>query len=266
LDSIPATHPRGAANTGAKLAKELGTGIRANGPPQTSQGADRSATYTVTYAPTYQQSHALAKAADFDARLAMLEKILGLNSTALPTVNSNGSTKAILPTLDTLQRQVSVLSESSPSSLDSISRRVRTLTQEAENLEDSRNKAKQAQDILKAGGGDVTSEEGGDSEQTTKINALYGTLAKIESLSPLLPSLLDRLRSLRAIHADAATASESLERVEKKQADMTADIKKWREGLERVEEAMKDGEGTMSKNMKVVEGWVNDLEEKMEKL
>jgi nuclear migration protein JNM1 len=77
---------------------------------------------------------------------------------------------------------------------------------------------------------------------------------------------LDRLRSLRAIHADAATASESLDRTEKKQAEMAGDIKKWREGLEKVEEAMKQGESVMSGNMKVVEGWVKELEQKMEKL
>jgi nuclear migration protein JNM1 len=266
LDSISASQTKGAANVGSKLAKDLGTGIKANGPPQTSQGTEEPATYTVTYAPTYQQSHALAKAADFDVRLAMLEKVLGLHSTALPTPNSMESTKAILPTLDTLQRQVSVLSESTPSSLDSISRRVRTLTQEAERLEESRKAAKVAQDALRAAGGDVVSEEGEDSEQTAKINALYGTLSTIDNLAPLLPSLLDRLRSLRAIHADAATASESLKRVEKKQADMTGEIKKWREGLQKVEEAMNQGETVMSGNMKVVEGWVKELEAKMEKL
>lgn len=263
LDGISANEGGAATSASAKLAKDLGTGIKANGPPQTSQGTEEPATYTVTYAPTYQQSHALAKAADFDGRLAILEKTLGLSSTTLP--NANGQS-AILPTLDTLQRQISVLSESTPSSLDSISRRVRTLTQEADRLEESRKSAKAAQDALKAAGGDIVAEEGEDSEQVAKINALYGTLSTIENLAPLLPSLLDRLRSLRAIHADAATASESLERVEKRQVDMAADIKKWREGLGKVEEAMKAGETTMGGNMKVIEGWVKELEERMEKL
>lgn len=264
LDVISATQGSTVASAGAKLAKDLGTGIKANGPPQTPQDTGEPATYTVTYAPTYQQSHALAKAADFDGRLVMLEKVLGLGSAASPT--ANGVPNALLPTLDTLRKQISVLSESTPSSLDSISRRVRTLTQEADRLEESRKSAKAAQDALKAAGGDTVAEEGEDSEQVSKINALYGTLSTIESLAPLLPSLLDRLRSLRAIHADAATASESLERMEKRQTDMAAGIKKWREGLEKVEEAMKAGDATMAGNMKVIEGWVNELEERMEKL
>lgn len=263
LDTISASQGGTPESVSAKFAKDLGTGIKANGPPHTSQGTGEPATYTVTYAPTYQQSHALAKAADFDGRLTLLEKALGLDPIVLGT---NGTSKAILPTLDTLQRQVSLISESTPSSLDSISRRVRTLTQEAERLEETRKAAKAAQDALRAVGGDVTSEDGEDTEQTSKIHALYGTLPTIENLAPLLPSLLDRLRSLRAIHADAATASDNLDAVEKKQVEMAEDIKKWREGLEKVEEALKQSETTMGGNIKVVEGWVKDLEQKMEKL
>jgi len=260
LDGISASRPNGA---GAKLAKDIGTGMKVNG---TSQVAGEPATYTVTYAPQYQQSHALARAADFDGRLALLEKILGLNNTELPKMGDNGIPKAILPTLEILQRQMSVISESTPSSLDNISRRVRTLTEDANRLEESRKSAKTALDALRAAGGDIAAEEGEDSEQVSKINALFGTLSTIDNLAPLLPSILDRLRSLRAIHADAATASESLERVEKSQEDMAGDIKKWKEGLEKMEEAMKQGERTMNGNMKVVEGWVKDLEAKMEKL
>ncbi|PQE31202.1 dynactin subunit protein [Rutstroemia sp. NJR-2017a WRK4] len=262
LDGISTDQTGQAMTAGAKLAKDLGTGIKASGPPQVSQGSAEPSTYTITYAPTYQQSHALAKAADFDGRLALLERVLGLNS----TIDAGDNTKPIIPTLDILQRQVFLLTESTPSSLDSISRRVRTLTQEAERLEESRKNAKAAQDALRSAGGEVSGEDEEDSEQISKINALYGTLPTIENLAPLLPSLLDRLRSLRAIHADAATASENLDRVERKQADMANEIKKWREGLEKVEEVMKQGEEVIGGNMKVVEGWVKDLEEKMSKL
>ncbi|RYP72039.1 hypothetical protein DL769_004526 [Monosporascus sp. CRB-8-3] len=223
------------------------------------------ATYTVTYAPSYEQSHALAKAADFDRRLVMLEQAIGITSSALPELESNGLPRAIMPTLDTLQKQILTLSEASTSSLDSISRRVRTLTQEADQLEKSRKAAKAAQDALASQGGTVPV-EADDTEQTAKINALYGTLPTIESMTPLLPPLLDRLRSLRAIHADAATASETLERIERSQSEMASDIKLWREGLEKIEAAMGEGETAMKTNMEVVDGWVKDLEAKITKL
>lgn len=228
-----------------------------------------SATYTVTYAPTYEQTHALAKAADFDQRLALLEKAIGIGPSALPELDSNGLPRAIVPTLEKLQKQVSTLSGASSSSLDTISRKVRQLTQEAEQLEKSRRQAKLARDALATTGTGASSPgtpDSGESEQMTKINALYSTLPTIESLTPLLPPLLDRLRSLRTIHTDAATASETLDRIEKRQTEMASDIKQWREGLEKIETAIKEGDASVGNNMKVVEGWVKELEERMAKL
>ncbi|KAI1208981.1 Dynamitin-domain-containing protein [Annulohypoxylon truncatum] len=219
------------------------------------------ATYTVTYAPNYEQSHALATAADFDRRLVLLEKAIGITSSSMPELEGNGLPRAIMPTLDTLQNQILTLSEASTSSLDSISRRVRTLTQEAEQLEKSRKAAKAAQDSLASAGASPV--EVDDSEHTAKVNALYGTLPTIESLTPLLPPLLDRLRSLRAIHADAATATDTLERIENSQSEMAADIKEWREALEKIESSMGERGTAMTTNMKVVEGWVKDLEAKV---
>lgn len=249
--------------TASQLDKDLtGTELK-------EAAGDSSATYTVTYAPSYEQTHALAKAADFDQRLALLEKSIGIGSSVLPELDASGLPRAIVPTLEKLQKQVSTLSEASSSSLDTISRKVRQLTQEAEQLEKSRRQAKQAKEALATTGTGSSSpamQESEDSEQTTKINALYSTLPTIEGLTPLLPPLLDRLRSLRAVHADAATASETLDRIEKRQTDMASDIKQWREGLEKIEAAIKDGEASIDNNTKIVEAWVKDLEEKMAKL
>lgn len=239
------------------------------GAVQTDGEEGSSATYTVTYAPTYEQTHALAKAADFDQRLALLERAIGIGSSALPELDSSGLPRAVVPTLEKLQKQVSTLSGASSSSLDTISRKVRQLTQEAEQLEKARRQAKLARDALATTGTGSSSPDTPDSEeseQTTKINALYGTLPTIESLAPLLPPLLDRLRSLRTIHTDAATASETLDRIEKRQTEMASDIRLWREGLDKIEIAIKDGDTSFGNNIKVVEGWVKDLEEKMAKL
>lgn len=270
MDGIASVQETTTSTAGSRLAKNLGMSLGAQDTEKNSEtvatDGSTAATYTITYAPSYEQSHTLAKAADFDSRLVLLEKALGINASALPALDANGSPQAILPTLDILQRQLGLLTSTSSSSLDNVGRRIRTLTQEAERLEEARRQAKSVQDALRAAGGDASQgKDSEESEQMAKINALYGTLPTIENLAPLLPPLLDRLRSLRAIHADAATASESLERAEKRQEDMAADIKKWREGLEKVEESMKQSEATMMGNMKVVEGWVKELEEKMEK-
>lgn len=219
-----------------------------------------NATYTVTYAPTYEQSHALAKAADFDRRLLMLEKGLGISSTLMPEADSSGLPRAILPTIDSMNKQISTLAQASTANLDAISRRVRTLASEQEKLSDAREKAKSLREELGRHAPSTPSEE---SEQEAKINALYGILPTIENLTPILPPLLDRLRSLRAIHADAAKASETLDHIEAQQAEMTAELKQWNEGLEKIEAAMKDSSVAVENNKTVMEGWVKDLEERI---
>ncbi|KAL1894322.1 hypothetical protein Cpir12675_003704 [Ceratocystis pirilliformis] len=220
----------------------------------------QDATYTITYNPAYEQTHALAKVAEFDARLSALEKSLGSNSTLGLELDSNGMPRAILPTLDILQKQVSTLSQASTATLDSISRRVRILTQEADQLTKSRKEAKEAQEAL-----DSAKEGDGSCDQESKINALYGTLPTIENLAPLLPSILDRLRSLRTIHSDAASASDILSCVEKQQIEMALELKEWREGLTKIETAIQEGSTTMQGNTKVMEEWVKDLEARVVK-
>lgn len=213
-----------------------------------------------TPAPSSAGALALAQAADFDRRLVLLEKSIGLDEGGLP--------RAILPTLDALQRQIGTLADASTASLDGISRRVRTLAQEADQLAKARAAAATAAAATGGTLGTVAPAKMGEtpSSEDTKIHALYGTLPTIESLAPLLPPLLDRLRSLRAIHADAASASELLDALTKQQAETAAEVKHWRQGLETMEQALRNGEATMSKNAQVMEGWVKELESRLEKL
>ena len=281
LDGIQSSSRQGGSGAATRLVQRMNTtsGGKAVSPngvaTEAVQQPQAELTYTLSYAPTYSKDHTLAKVADFDARLALLETILGADTISIPT-QDRPYAKAILPTLDALHRQISVLSNSSDSSLDSTSRRVRQLTQDAEKLTEARKSAKAAQDAL-SGSESPTQQPNGandlaasqsieDSEQVSKINALYGTLPTIESLSPLLPSLLDRLRSLRLVHADAANASQSLAKAESRQEAMAEDLRNWREGLQKVEEMLKQNEQTMNGNMSTVEGWVKELEERVQKL
>lgn len=236
--------------------------------PAAAAGGGAQATETApTPAPSAAGAHALAQTADFDRRLVLLERSIGIEGG-----DGAGLPRAILPTLDALQRQIGTLADASTASLDGISRRVRTLAQEADQLAKSRQAAKAAQEALAdvTGGASAKTEAPsttkGDDGDDTKINALYGTLPTIEQLAPLLPPLLDRLRSLRAIHADAAGASELLDELAQQQSDTAAEVKQWRQGLETMEAALRDGEATMGMNAQVMEGWVKELEARLDKL
>lgn len=288
LESVDPPEADGSEGAATRLTKRL---LAATKPPGTSvnsvnsvisvdgprsklaQQTAASSTYTVTYAPTYQEQHTLSKVSDFDSRLTLIEAALGLDAIPLPTQDRSPS-KAILPALDTLDKQLATLSTSTDTSLDKVSRSVSQLMQGAEKLEQARKAAKAAQDALSPSSEEFPSLDGpakgadalDDPEQRSKINALYGTLSTIESLAPLLPSVLDRLRSLRSFHADAATASLTLTKLETQQEDMKQELQGWREGLKKVENAMKQGEQTVRGNTEIVEGWVKELEERMRKL
>ena len=265
--------------------------------------------YTVTYAPTFRTSHSLARAADFDLRLTCLERLLGSTSSYLSSLDKQLPANAIIPTLDDLARQISVLTSTNQLFVETLNRRVKALTEQAEKLADAKRNTAKASMLETAAvttiappiaaasvgavgrratvstalsgpgpGGDadpITSSGTSmghtypstaslDTDRESKINALYGVLPTIQQLGPLLPSVLDRLRSLRAIHADAGRAAEGLEGVEKRQEEMSMEIVKWREALEKVEGVMKNTEGVFMGNVGKVEEWVKDLEMRME--
>ncbi|KAG7006004.1 ubiquinone biosynthesis monooxygenase [Physcia stellaris] len=249
--------------------------VSAAGPGYESQP---DSLYTFNYIPNYGKEHSIAKVAEFDARLTLLENALGIDKIALPT-QPGPQAKAVLPTLANIDRQISIVSNSTDSTMDATNRRIRQLTQNAQRLTEARKSAKAAQEALSNSrsipGPPIGSHEGvdgsstpnlEDEEQISKINALYGTLPTIEALSPILPSLLDRLRSLRSVHAEAAMASKSLAQIESRQEAMAEDILSWRTGLEKVEGIFAEGQRTMGENMLAIEGWVKELEERMVKI
>ena len=228
---------------------------------QSSQGEESDALL-------YHNTTKLSMISVFDERLTLLEEALGVDALPLPTQEPNPP-KSLLPTLDSLHRQISTLSTASDLALDKVKGRIRELSLEAESLEKRRSEAKQAlettgagriQSSLVAANGDSKNDDAQDAEQTAKVNALYGTLGTIESLAPLLPSVLDRLRSLRDLHAEGASAIQNLVQVEGRQEDMKQELQAWRKGVEKVEQAIQESRETLKGNTDVVETWVKELE------
>ena len=114
----------------------------------------------------------------------------------------------------------------------------------------------------------TTTASGGTSSSRTKaqIRALYRTIPTLERLSPLLPPLLDRLQSLRGLHADAARANQTLDAIERAQEDTQREIVRWTEALKQVEAKMSQGEDVLRSNVHVVESWVRELEDRLDRL
>lgn len=248
--------------------------------PTTADEPDTQIATPVHYRANEDTQRVLSIAADFEARMASLENALGINATFLDHLANTPSSKPILPTLDLLEKQISLLSTTTIPSLDSMHRHIQQLTQASERLEEARKAATTAQDVRKEKSastpGTILQDPGGehtrtdavidDPDLTAKIAALYTHLPTIETLGPLLPSVLERLRSLQVLHSNAAAASEGLTQLEQRQAQMSGELETWRKGLERVEEAV-EREGEISAgNMEMLEGWVKDLERRMEEV
>jgi len=190
-------------------------------------------------------TQALSKVADFDARLAILERQLGITSLDTPETSTTDSNfTPILPTLSLLDRQLALLTSSpSASHIDTL-----------------------AQKLQQPNPAETTQPEFHSPEDMAKLRALYALLPTLTSLSPTLPPLLTRLRSLRTLHANAVTASQTLDEVEQRQDEADKEIREWRDGLKKVEEAVARAESGMLENSAAVETWVKELEERVKKL
>ncbi|KAF2716702.1 hypothetical protein K431DRAFT_289169 [Polychaeton citri CBS 116435] len=179
----------------------------------------------------------LAKVAAFDARLSSLERALG-NTTMADALPSSSAAPPLLPTLTHLESQLSALA-SAPTSLSHLSSSLPPQPPPSSHLQDT---------------------------PDPNLQSLYALLPTLTSLAPTIPALLARLKSLRTLHTGAATAATDLAEVERRQRELDAELKKWREGLEKVEGAVKEADAANGRNGRVVRGWVEGLESRAEKL
>lgn len=209
-----------------------------------------------------------------DGRLKALEDALGLD--ALPSEGPDGlGPKPILPTLDALEKQYTTLTNTSQSSIEKISDRIKRLAEDASMLEANRIQARKALENLMSTQTRIKLAMGGvvdnapspsiveDQEQVSKINALYATLSTIESIMPILPQVMERLKSLRDLHADAANASQDLADLEREQQAMEEDLATWKNAVAGVEQNMQGCHDRMKENTDTVEEWVQDLEKRV---
>ncbi|RMY54451.1 hypothetical protein D0863_13629 [Hortaea werneckii] len=202
----------------------------------------------------------LGKVTDFDTRLSALEQALGLSS--LDSATSEGLTTPVLPSLTLLDQQLTALSTaSSLTSLEAASTRLSKLKTEAQQVA-SREAADDEEGGTTTAGAAATLHP----EDQEKLQALYTLRPNLQTLAPTVPAILTRLRSLRTLHTTAANAGTSLDELEQKQTELEKELKAWRVGLEKVEQAVAQADEANGRNGRVVEGWVKELEGRMKTL
>ena len=199
-----------------------------------------------------QLEYVLDQAKQFDERLSTLESSLGLNGNTMPDIGDNAPFP-IFTTLERIEQTVGLIGDASQGTLEAADAQIQKMIADAEHLKELRDEASQDEEFT-------------NPEQEAKINALYGTLPSIDKLSPVLPMMLERLRTLRLVHTSAWAADEVLTELETRQSQQKAEIKKWDQSMQELEEDVKKCEGAMHNNMYTVGDWIKKIEERVAKL
>lgn len=241
-------------------------------------------------------SRVLSHATALEARLAALETLIGSSPTeALSIQAKTATTKPALTQLDLLESQLSVVTSTSSFSLESMSSQIQHLLNETSRLTTARQEATTALQKLQTqrsmgvpkGIGHASLAAGNisftplqpesstvspmqsvlqDPEHLARVQKLYDVLPTIEATLPLVPAVVERLRTLRAVHSDAASARQDLKELERRQGEVSLELGKWREGVERLEAAMAEGRVGDKQNREEVEKWVKELEARLTRL
>ncbi|OLL23856.1 putative dynactin subunit 2 [Neolecta irregularis DAH-3] len=164
---------------------------------------------------------------EIDLRLAKLEKCLG--------IDTNNFATPVLSLLSTTSAKLSLLNSSG---LDTMIRQIKTLLHELSK----------------------------ELPEQEKLNALYANLETIEKLEGIVPHILDRLRSLKVIHDESANVVDGLRTVELKSEEITEDIAKWKEAVEKLESLMNQIMTDVGGNVSVLNSRIADLEDRISKV
>ncbi|KTW30741.1 hypothetical protein T552_00453 [Pneumocystis carinii B80] len=213
---------------------------------ETNESLNQPLKYTLNYNPSYKEKHLELDLSEFENRLTMLEKSLGIDQ-----IHSYKLQAPILSTLSYLDKKITLLT-SNKSYIDSITKKVKNLVAEMEILHEKKTKM------------DSKTSDLNTTPQEKKIDALYENLEMIESISPILPNLLDRLKALRIIHADAATVTTGLKDCTQRQHIIQDEMLELKETLQKVESTMKESKITIQSNMMEIENMVKKLEQKVD--
>jgi nuclear migration protein JNM1 len=259
LDSIYTSRRGGTKGAEADLSQALKVFSDSEKEPTTHQPGATTIQPPQSQSSNHMQAlQILARAAEFDSRLILLETSLGVTAANMPDIGDDAA-KPILPMIQNLE-QVIGTAFAQPSQLEAAQAKTRQLLKDAERLSRVQAESRDARS-------DPTPPINGHNEvsidsvdQQSKVNALYGLLPSIDSLSPTVPLLLDRLRTLRLLHTSAATSSATLSDIEQQQQEQEEEIKQWKEALDQVEKNLKEGQSTLSENMQKMGDMVKNLE------
>jgi nuclear migration protein JNM1 len=201
---------------------------------------------------------------EIDRRLGELEKLIGASSTSLEEVGrftlvdtvtdlilrliqTSPLPQPLLPHITRLSNLLALLTQ--PRHIDSISRRLKLLLTDLERYSTATNK-RQAANQQPSGAVPVSIASGPSHELAPVLNRIAPAL-------PTIPHLLARLRTLSTLHASASSFVSTLSQLEEEQ-------KKFRNGLEDLDKALRGVEKSFEVNTERMENNLKGLQSRLD--
>jgi len=172
-----------------------------------------------------------------EKRLTDLESFLG---------KSNNSNSSLLVVVEQLREKLNLLAD--PNTLESVQRRVKSLSSELDAVADkSRGNIQQSQ-------------------YEKKVEEMFDIMNKWDISSQQLPGIISRLQTLKVLHDESASFLQNISQLENHQQEMKSVLKSNGDLMKQLETNFNSNVSTISTNVTSIEKKIASLSKKLEEL
>ncbi|KAJ2864870.1 hypothetical protein GGH94_002631 [Coemansia aciculifera] len=196
-------------------------------------------------------------ALQLEARISMLEKVLGSSSAQLARDAAVGH--SLVDSVSRLRQQLEVLAD--PQRVDGIQRRIKQVLLDMDRLDLATTQAARTAETDAKGAASRI-----DPATVKRIDELYEKFTGIDSLIELAPATARRLQSLATLHGEAAEVVARVGRIEREQAGASEEINTMKEIAGSLKNAMADNSSTLAENMKHLDSRIYVLNSRLDSL
>ncbi|EGC34068.1 dynactin 50 kDa subunit [Dictyostelium purpureum] len=192
-------------------------------------------TYELFYTGEQAKSQQLQRITDLEKRLSKLEVSTGNKSTdSVPITQSILEIKEKLSLLDTTK-------------IDVLQQKMKSLSKEMDQLKNQDEVSTKA----------LTTNE-------KKINDIFETMNKWDSVSQQVPAIINRLYTLRSLHEEGISFSNHISNLDRQQNDITSLLKSNSSIMNKMDDSFKQNLLTIKSNIEHLEKRISDLQQKQQ--
>jgi len=209
---------------------------------QSKSAKESSIVYELYYSPEQKKQMAAQKMGEIEKRVSELENLLG-QATQLQAVISSG---VLIHSVDEMSEKLKLLTN--PTQLESLQRKLKTITQEIESVNEKAKGTPQQQPYEK------------------KVDELFTLMTKWDVTSQQLPAIVSRLQSLKVLHEESASFHQNIVQLDSQQQEMKKLLKSNTELMSQLDKNFSANVGIIQNNVTSLEKRFTALAKKLEEL